>query len=369
MSAQPLHPFVFRHGRVGDMIMLTALLDLLHRRYGRACHVVGAGPWNVSVFLDQPDVAQCWTLPRHAPFPFSLAWPKLVRALHRTAPGPVYVPEYQYRQLPRIRRLLATSGIDMRRCVFIDEEAGENGHWVDALRRLGERTPPGLAAADYPLPAAADRCAPRLVVRESERLERQAWLRERGWSGRPLVLIQPGNHRSMSRRRRRRWRHRDDKSWPVERWRDLLRGIRARLPEAVLILRGAVDEIPLLRRMRAEIDLAGVEVAGLELRPLFALIEAAHSMISVDTGPAHAAAALGLPLVVLHGSGPQSVWLPRSPSGSPVVGLGGPPLADRVDAIPVEAVFEAWCSLSSDRGQPGPSADPLMPPALASGRR
>lgn len=68
-------------------------------------------------------------------------------------------------------------------------------------------------------------------------------------------------------------------------------------------------------------------------------------MISVDTGPAHAAAALGLPLVVLFGSEPQSVWLPRSSTGSAVLGLGGPPHSDRVEQISVHAVLSAWSSL------------------------
>ena len=345
MIAHPLQPFVIRHGRVGDMIMQTALLAMLHRRYGAPCHVVGAGPWNPSVFLAHPDVVHCWTLPRHAPFPLTRQWPQLVRALRASAPGPIYIAEYQYRQLPRVKRLLATSGIDPRRCVFIDEAPGERGHWVDALLRLGARTPPALEAAEYPRPASYRQCVPRLALRDTERSERDAWLRTRGWYGRPIVLVQPGNHRTMSRRRRRRWQARDDKAWPVERWRELLRGVQQRLPEGLILLRGAREEIPMLQAMRAAIGLRGLQVVGVELRPLFALIEAAHSMISVDTGPAHAAAALGLPLVVLYGISPRAVWLPRSPTGSQVIGLGGPPELERAEQIPVQAVFDAWCTL------------------------
>jgi len=350
MSAHSIQPFVIRHGRVGDMIMQTALLSMLHRRYGAPCQVVGAGPWNSSVFLGHPDVAHCWSLPRHAPFPFTRQWPHLVRALRASAPGPIYIAEYQYRQLPRVKRLLATSGIDPDRCLFIDEEPGERGHWVDALLRLGARTPPALEAADYPLPADYRRCAPRLAVLDYERRERDAWLRARGWFGRPLVLLQPGNHRSMSARRRRRWQDRDDKAWPVGHWRELVANIRVRLPEAIIVLRGAREEIPMLEAMRAAIGLPDLQVAGLELRPLFALIETAHSMISVDTGPAHAAAALGLPAVVLYGVCAQGVWLPRSPSGSAVLGLGGPPQYERAAQIPVQAVLEAWCTLLAGRG-------------------
>jgi heptosyltransferase-2/heptosyltransferase-3 len=69
-------------------------------------------------------------------------------------------------------------------------------------------------------------------------------------------------------------------------------------------------------------------------------------MISVDSGPAHAAAAVGLPLVVLFGGHSQREWLPRSARGSPVLGIGGPPLSSRLDQISEKDVFEAWTALS-----------------------
>ena len=72
----------------------------------------------------------------------------------------------------------------------------------------------------------------------------------------------------------------------------------------------------------------------------------AHSMVSVDTGPAHAAAALGLPLVVMFGAAAQRFWLPRSSYGSPVIGLGGPPASWKVEGVSSQQVFEAWISLA-----------------------
>jgi heptosyltransferase-2/heptosyltransferase-3 len=83
-------------------------------------------------------------------------------------------------------------------------------------------------------------------------------------------------------------------------------------------------------------------------------------MISVDTGPAHAAAALGLPLVVLFGGHSQAEWLPRSSSGSPVLGIGGPPHSKRLDEIPVETVFATWLELLR-----GPDVTPPATPATS----
>lgn len=361
MARQALCPFVIKLGRIGDMVMLTAALRLLHARYGRPCYVLGADSWAPDVYRGLDAVARCWYLPRKAPVFFGLAWPHVLRALRETAPGPVYVFEHHAGQVRRIRRLLRISGIDSRRCIFMDEAPGTESPWLDALLRFARRTPPALRAADYAEPAISGRWSPQLRVRQVERAQRDLWLRSRGFQGEPLILVQPGNHRTMGRRRSRNWRGRDDKVWPVEHWAQLLHRLHARLPGAMLVLRGADAEMPLLESIRAAAALPCVTSASTQLRPLFALCEMAHSMISADSGPAHSAAALGVPLVVLYGTQSPRVWLPRSSNGSPVLGLGGAPDVERAEQISVNAVFEAWCSLIA--AQAAAHADFEPPPA------
>ncbi|MBW4051887.1 MAG: glycosyltransferase family 9 protein [Proteobacteria bacterium] len=345
MEAPPLRPFVFKLGRIGDMVMLTAALRLLHERYGKPCYVVGADRWAPDVYLGLDEVAHCWALPRKAPSLLGLAWPAILRRLRESAPGPVYVFEHHQGQVRRIRRLLRLSGIDARRCVFIGEAPGKEAPWIDELQRFATQTPAAVSAADYPVPAPPGTWAPRLRVRDIERTERDRWLRAHGFHGEPLVLVQPGNHRSMGRRRLRHWRGRDDKAWPVERWAQLLRRLHGRMPGARLVLRGATAERPLIDAIQAAAALPCVTAAITGLRPLFALCERAHSVISVDSGPGHIAAALGTPLVVLYGAQSPRIWLPRSPNGSPVAALGGPPYLQRADQVSVDAVFEAWSGL------------------------
>jgi heptosyltransferase-2/heptosyltransferase-3 len=216
--------------------------------------------------------------------------------------------------------------------------------------RLGGRTPANLRAEDYPPPLPASLDGPRLYVLESERAERDAWLRSRGWWGRELIVIQPGNHRTMGPRRAR-WRrlNTDDKWWPLERWAELLQRMHRERPDAVLLLRGSQEEVPMLEEIRVVTRLAGVATVGTTLRQLYAFCEAASSMVSVDSGPAHAAAALSVPLVVLYGAESPLYWLPRSPSGSPVVGVGGPPASRRADQVSVDALFGAWRSVANYR--------------------
>lgn len=364
--APALRPVVVKLGRIGDMVMLTAALQLLHARYHKPCYVVGADSWLPDVYAGLAEVARCWSLPRKAPTFLGLGWPAVLRVLRASAPGPVYVFEHHPRQVRRIRRLLRLSGIDPGRCLFIAEAPGSESPWLEALLRFARQTPPALRPEDHPEPAAHGTWLPRLAVLESERAECDRWLRSRGFRGQPLILVQPGNHRTMGRRRLRNWRGRDDKAWPVERWVHLLHELHMRMPDAMLVLRGAAAELPLLESIRAATALSCVVSATTGLRPLFALCEVAHSMISADSGPAHSAAALGVPLVVLYGTQPPKVWLPRSPNGSPVSGVGGPPQFERAEQISVAAVLDAWCRLTHDAGQAAAQADfepPATPPS------
>jgi ADP-heptose:LPS heptosyltransferase len=344
----PLTPTVFFFARLGDMVMVTRMLNLLHRRYGRPCQVIGTGSWTPSTYAGNPDVAGVWSFHRHLPFLLDPAWWPVRRAVRESAPGPIYVCEKHYRQLPRIHRMLRLSGVNPRRCVFLTDRpirrpVQPTDHLVDRMVALGMRTPASLPAEDYPVPVAAAVDGPRLYVLESERAERDAWLRAQGFWGRELILIQPGNHRTMGPRRAR-WRrlNTDDNWWPLDRWAELLCRIHSERANAVLLLRGSQEEVPLLREIQAATNLASVATVGTTLRQLYALCEAASSMVSIDSGPGHAAAALSVPLVVLYGAESPRYWLPRSPSGLPVVGAGGPPASRRADQVSVDTVFGAW---------------------------
>jgi len=352
VSQAPSNPVVIWFGRVGDMIMLSALLEILHRRYGKPCRIIGAGTWTAEIYGAHRDVVEVRCLGRHTAFFLDPEWWRALRALRAARGCPVYVCEDFPSKLPRVRRLLRWSGTPASHCVFMEDmlaaaqcrgQAPE--HWVDRLVELGRCTPPAFREADFPWPEPAPRCAPRLTVTPEARAQCRAWLEERGWLDRPLVLVQPGNQRTMKSRSRPRLAADDHKAWPLERWVALLQDVHRRMPQAIIILVGAPQEAAFLEWIRGATKGPPVHTAVLSLTRLFALCAVSHSMISVDTGPAHAAAALGLPLVVLFGAYPPSLWKPRSAVGSPVIGVGGPPTASRLDQIPEPVVFEAWCGL------------------------
>ena len=87
----------------------------------------------------------------------------------------------------------------------------------------------------------------------------------------------------------------------------------------------------------------------LPLRRLLALLSIAHSCISVDTGPAHAAAALNCPLVVLFGKASPTRFRPVS-ANSPVEVLVGrasdePGSDPDIGRITPQQVLSAWFKL------------------------
>src|SRR5437868_7886647 len=140
------------------MVVLSAALRLLHQRFGRRCLVIGAGPWNSSLFEGHPDVERVLSFSRHMPFMLSAAWWQLLISLQRDRSGPIYVYERSPRQLARIRRMLALTGVDAGRCLFVGDIANESDSRFHRYVQLGHLTPAALAQ-DY---AAAPRTpAPR----------------------------------------------------------------------------------------------------------------------------------------------------------------------------------------------------------------
>jgi ADP-heptose:LPS heptosyltransferase len=340
-------PVVIRFGRLGDTILLQPLLHKLHVRYGRPCQLLTLGDWSPALYSAQPEVAGCI----HLRSQYGPLWMHPQRwlaalALRHLRGSPFYICEPEFRTRTKIRPMLALAGVPPAHCTFIENIPSiEDEHWVDWLLRFGDTTPPAFRASCTST-AFSTHAAPQLHVSAAERVDRDAWLRAHGMSGRPLVLLQPANKRTM------RWNgvraaEDDDKSWPAERWAALARAITCHQPQAQVLFCGSAAEAGYLDTLLAVPDAESprIAAAALPLGRLKALLEIAHSMVSIDTGPAHLAAAMGCPLVVLMGSRSPQMWTPRSESGSEVKVLGGLPAIRRVDEIEAAQVVSAWRAL------------------------
>lgn len=328
------------------MLLQEHLLHLLHRRYGAPCRILTRGTWTTALFATHPDVGAIRQLrSRHAPVALSPERWRAIAELRRHT-GPVYVSEDTDRSLMHIRWLLRLAQVPRDRCMFLrDIGLRADEHWVDQALRLGRTTPAAFREADFPCQESELHAAPRLYLDASDRADANAWLLQRSLADAPLILMQPGNWHV-----RRWWQQNgaDPKFWPVESWAALLRSIHQTLPAANLLLCGTPVESAVCEAIARASRLAQVKLAttDLPIRRLLAVLERAHSMVSVDSGPAHLAAAMGCPLVVLYGGkyGPEK-WDRRSAYGKPVINLGANPRVATVAEIPPDMVFDAWCRL------------------------
>ncbi len=341
--ARKVVPIVFHFGRLGDMVLLTTLLQILRQRYGSACELFAAGPWNEALFAGHPDVHKLWVLRRHTPVALCSRWWQAWWSLRRNRDRPVYVSEDQPRQLRRIRLLLWLAGVRREQCVFLPQSAIDlESHWIDRFARFGAMTPAAFAP-----PAAADKVPrPALHVFPEDLSAAKSWLAQMGWSSGEVILVQPGNYRTMSAHPERR--KVDDKAWPLESWVALLRRLAEARPAAVVLVCGAPREAAMVARIVAATRHERVSSAALPLRPFVGLCRLAHSMVSVDTGPAHVAAVLGVPLTVMYGAQSPKKWLPQGAAGSVVLSVGGPPRS-RVSELSIDEVFRCWASTVESR--------------------
>ena len=347
-SATCERPLAVRCGAFGDMVLLTALIRVLHARFHAPVDIVTSGPWSEPLLRGQPGVGEIWSVrSRKTPYWLSTDQRRVVRHLRARGAGPTWFCDGS----DAARPLLARAGIPEEFIVDVKNHPLLPGeHATEQWRRLAQIMPAALAApapaesGDAVLAAVTPGCY--LQVGEAQRMDLEAWLRARGLSEAPLILIQIGNKRTMRRGLRRLAVN--HKYWPNERWAEVLREVRLQCPDHTIVLLGTGPEYALNQEVAALANIARLYNAAddLPIPRLVALLARAVGLITVDSGPAHAAAAVGCPLVVLFGKALPSLYRPRGTAGADVKVLCGE-VAGEPDMQGIEArsVIEAWSNL------------------------
>lgn len=134
-------------------------------------------------------------------------------------------------------------------------------------------------------PSAADRAAARAVAARDA----------------PLLAIHPGSGSSR-------------KNWPVSRWLALGDALRARFPDAQIVLVGGEADTAVFAEMGTAWSASLPLLArDLPLPTLAALLERCRLFLGHDSGISHLAAAVGTPCVLLFGPTDPAVWAPANP--------------------------------------------------------
>lgn len=339
--AAEFRPLVMRCGAFGDIVLLTVLLKQLHLRFDKPVDVISSGPWTQPLLEAESAVGRLFILrSRRMPYWLSIQQRRLVAWLRERGAGPTW-----FCDRGEGRELLSVAGIpDDYICDTNAYPWLEGETFGDRYLRLGSYTPKAfeglLPPAKPGVPSGA-----RLNVTPSARRELESWLSVRGLATRQFVMIHPGS-RHIARRWLRR-RSGTSKYWPEESWAKVVRAVREACPEHVILFSGTRAE----KRFNAEIiRCAGLGDAlniadDLSVRVLLALLARAHSMIAVDTGPAHAAAAMGCPTVALFGTASPQLYRPGGTT-TPAIALTGTVAGQQnILGIPPEKVIGSWLEL------------------------
>jgi heptosyltransferase-2/heptosyltransferase-3 len=362
-------PLAVRCGAFGDMVLLTALIRVLYARFRVPVDIVTSGPWSEPLLRDQPGVGEILSLrSRKTPYWLSPDQRRVVRRLRARGIGPTWFCDGG----DAARPLLARAGIPEEFIVDVKDHPLLPGeHATEQWRRFAQIMPAAIVATptaashgaatsgaatsgaaisgtiwrDTDLAAVTPGCY--LEVGDRQRADLEAWLGARGLSAAPLILVQVGNKRTMRRGLRRLAVN--NKYWPNERWAEVLRRVRRQYPDHAIVLLGTGPEYALNQEVAALANVAHLYNAAddLPIPRLVALLARAAGLITVDSGPAHAAAAVGCPLVVLFGKALPSLYRPWGTAGADVKVLCGQ-IAGEPDMLGIEprSVIEAWSGLN-----------------------
>ncbi|MDA3961351.1 MAG: glycosyltransferase family 9 protein [Planctomycetota bacterium] len=276
---------VIRVGALGDTVMTLPLLERAAAHCGAPCDVIGHPLWVRELTRGSDWIGEVHALgSTKVPAWLHPGLRRLRAWLKQRPAAPIIIAEH--RELSH--RLCAGLGevITMRG----RDEQLRGLHQVEQMQVLGDAA--GFAAFEP---------APRLTIPAGEQAAMAKQIATQIPGDGPLLCIQLGSNFTL--RGRKADRASNIKWWPLERWISALRQITSAIPTLRILGLGAPAEAPLVvELMRQAPDLPMANLAGANLPELFAQLRCSTCMLSVDTGPAHVAAALGTPVVVLFGA-------------------------------------------------------------------
>jgi heptosyltransferase-2/heptosyltransferase-3 len=335
---------VWRCGAFGDMVLLTALIRELRALWRCPVDIVTSGPWSEPLLRGQPGVGEVFTVrSRKTPYWLSMDQRRLVRALRARPAAPTWFCDGG----DAGKALLGRAGVGSQYIVDVNDHPLRPGeHATQQWRRLAQIRPQAWAQATPP-GALTGESGCRLEVSAAQLSDLSGWLRGRGLAGRPLILFQVGNKRTMRRGLRRlavNYKH-----WPPERWAQVIAHVRRQRPQHLILLLGTGPEYQLNQELLAGAGVAGAHNVAddLPVPRLVALLSRAAALVGVDSGPAHAAAAVGCPQVVLFGKASPALYRPWGAAGAQVEVLTGvQDGAASMLGIGAPAVVAAWDRLA-----------------------
>ena len=316
LTTQHVHPrriLVIRLDLIGDLVLSMTTVRTLKRTYPDATIDLLALPASAKVVMHDPDLYEIitydpnvWRRPkalfqvknwRNA---YNL-WCRL-RAHHYDIAISVF---------GKWAGVIAALSGAKRRVGFVRESypglmtnnvpgwhwrPGDHKHEVDYCLELAKAAGATIGPADR---------TPRLYVDPLAHQQLEQLLAQEGIDPeKPLIACHVSSNNGQSKR------------WPIPYWASLIDKL-IREQNAQVILTGALDDKPLISSVTRQMKEHVIDLAGkTSLSQLAALLKQANLVIGGDSGPMHIAAAVGTPLIAIHGPTDPALSGPVSPTAT-----------------------------------------------------
>lgn len=305
---------VIRAGAIGDTLMVTPMLRSMRRTFPNAYLGAICSDTAFDVLRYNPHLDEVFPIAhRHLPGWLSLEKQSITRQFRRLKLDSILSLEVD----PAFTKLACRIGAERIKtysgsafCPNVETLTWEeNEHSIESHIHAGETIGARSAGLDmemhYP-PEMNDAVAKTLLENEIGSNDVVVGIHA-GWGGRR-------QHPTDTRLR----------SWPADRFGVVARWLRQNF-KAKIVLTGSSTDRPLNDFIAGSAGVECLNLAGrLTLLESAAMIRRMNLYITIDSGPAHLAAALGTPLITLWGPGILTATAPLSEK-SPVTILRSPP--------------------------------------------
>ncbi len=318
---QPLRPetfypkriLVIRVDLIGDLVMSLTAIHTLKRTYPDAEIDLLAVPSSAKVVANDPDLAQIFAYdPNIWRRPKALLqwrnWRDLFALRQRLHARHYDLALNLFGQWASVLAILSGA---QRRLGFSHEnypgfmtdtvtgqhwDVNDHKHEVDYCLELAQAAGATITSADR---------VPHLTVDPQARQQVEQLLQqERIQRDKPLIACHVSSNNGQSKR------------WPIPYWATLIDRL-IREDGANVVLTGAPDDIPLVLEVIRRTHEHPINLAGkTSLTQLAALYQRADLLVTGDSGPMHIAAAVGTPLIAIHGPTDPALSGPVSPTAT-----------------------------------------------------
>jgi len=286
---------VVKLGDLGDVLLVTPLLDALRTRYPGARILAVARASGAEVLTGNPAVDRTVIVPASRGLGSVAATLRSALTLRREAIDALVIAHH----------LTLPSGARNQRCLAAVVNAGvtvglDNGRGSFLTHRLRDRGFGAIPEWQYwlglgGLLGAPARGRPYVAISTAARAAAAEMLAPLG--GRPMVAIHPvvGAYGPS-------------RAWPLDRFAAVASNLDAAGYGIILV--GGLDALPAARRMFPGLD-TPVNLAGqTSIAELAAVLDRAALVIGADSGVVHLAATLNRPTLALFGPSNHRAWAP-----------------------------------------------------------